>query len=118
MTPFNRRRFLQLGSLATGLAAGLPHAAFGAAAGDAADAVSIADDRSVRLSGDGLGLTPPQYTGLLNRLVEESGFAPDSYSLGGVVEQLEEQCARLLGQERAIVLPTGTLPNHMAVRAL
>src|SRR6185436_18154845 len=45
-------------------------------------------------------------------------MTPDSYSLGGVVEQLEEKCARLLGKERAIFMPTGTLANHMAVRAL
>jgi threonine aldolase len=63
-------------------------------------------------------MSPAQYAGLLNRLVEENGFAPDSYSLGGVVEQLEERCARLLGKERAIFMPTGTLANHMAVRAL
>src|SRR5439155_24552207 len=75
-------------------------------------------DRTVRLSGDGLGLTPPQYAGLLNQLVEATGFAPDSYSLGGIVEQLEDECARVLGKGRAIFMPTGTLANHMAVRAL
>jgi threonine aldolase len=31
---------------------------------------------------------------------------------------LEEQFARTLGKERAIFMPTGTLANHMAVRAL
>jgi threonine aldolase len=100
------------------MTAGLPRFAFGDLPGGAADAVSIADDRTVRLSGDGLGMSPAQYAGLLNRLVEENGFAPDSYSLGGVVEQLEERCARVLGKERAIFMPTGTLANHMAVRAL
>ena len=45
-------------------------------------------------------------------------MTPDSYSLGGIVEELEAQCARLLGKERAIFMPTGTLANHMAVRAL
>jgi threonine aldolase len=38
--------------------------------------------------------------------------------LGGVVEQLETQFARVLGKEQAIFMPTGTLANHMAVRAL
>jgi threonine aldolase len=42
----------------------------------------------------------------------------DSYSLGGVVEQLETQFAKVLGKEQAIFMPTGTLANHMAVRAL
>jgi threonine aldolase len=72
----------------------------------------------VRLSGDGLGLTPAQYASLLTRLLDEKGMVPDSYSLGGIVEQLEEECARALGKERAIFMPTGTLANHMAVRAL
>src|SRR6185503_11560711 len=71
-----------------------------------------------RLSGDGLGLTPLEYSALVHRLIEEHGIAPDSYSLGGIVEQLEDECARALGKERAIFMPTGTLANHMAVRAL
>ena len=107
----NRRRFLA--------AAGLPALAFGAvraeALGSAADA---ATDRTVRLSGDGVGLTPAQYAALLTRLLDEKKMTPDSYSIGGIVEELETECARLLGKERAIFMPTGTLANHMAVRAL
>ena len=111
MARVDRRQFFRIGGLASGIAAGLPRVAFGGAADDRAD-------RMVRLSGDGLGLTPTQYAGLLNQLVEATGFAPDSYSLGGIVEQLEDECARVLGKERAIFMPTGTLANHMAVRAL
>jgi len=118
MPSFNRRQFLQVGSAATGMAVGLPHLAFADVPAHEADTISVADDRTVRLSGDGLGMSPSQYAGLLNRLVDENGFVPDSYSLGGVVEQLEERFARLLGKERAIFMPTGTLANHMAVRAL
>lgn len=116
MTTLNRRRFLQLGGVGAGLAA--PAGVFGAAQRDFASAVEVADDRRIRLSGDGLGLTPTQYSRLLIRLCDERGVAPDSYSLGGVVEELEEQFARALGKERAIFMPTGTLANHMAVRAL
>ena len=54
----------------------------------------------------------------MTRLIDEKGVAPDSYSLGGVVEELEDSCARALGKERAIFMPTGTLANHLAVRAL
>jgi threonine aldolase len=111
MARVDRRQFFRIGGLASGLAAGLPRVAFG-------DAVDDRADRTVRLSGDGLGLTPAQYAGLLHQLVEATGFAPDSYSLGGIVEQLEDECARVLGKERAIFMPTGTLANHMAVRAL
>ena len=111
MARVDRRQFFRIGGLASGIAAGLPRFAFG-------DAIDDRADRTVRLSGDGLGLTPMQYAGLLNQLVEAANFAPDSYSLGGIVEQLEDECARVLGKERAIFMPTGTLANHMAVRAL
>jgi threonine aldolase len=113
----DRRRFLQLGGLGAGVTAGFPSLAR-AGAGRVAGTAANADERTIRLSGDGLGLNPAQYAALLNRLVEEAGIAPDSYTLGGVVEQLEEQFARTLGKERAIFMPTGTLANHMAVRAL
>jgi len=110
MSFITRRHLLQLGSLSAGLA--LPRVALAAAP------ASTADDRRVRLSGDGLGHTPLEYSALVHRLIEEHGITPDSYSLGGIVEQLEEECARALGKERAIFMPTGTLANHMAVRAL
>ncbi|PYR42554.1 MAG: amino acid lyase [Acidobacteria bacterium] len=111
MARVDRRQFFRIGGLASGIAAGLPRVALG-------DAIDDRADRDVRLSGDGVGLTPTQYAGLLNQLVEAAGFAPDSYSLGGIVDQLEDECARVLGKERAIFMPTGTLANHMAVRAL
>jgi threonine aldolase len=113
MNGLNRRRFMQLGA---GLAA-MPGSVF-AAAQTAPRRTADADDRLVRMSGDGLGLTPVQYSRLLTTLSEEHGIATDSYSLGGVVEQLEVEFARILGKERAIFMPTGTLANHMAVRAL
>lgn len=107
----NRRRFLA--------SAGLPALALGALRADAAAApADPATDRTVRLSGDGVGLSPAQYTALLAQLLEQKSMTPDSYSLGGIVEELETECARILGKERAIFMPTGTLANHMAVRAL
>jgi threonine aldolase len=107
----HRRRFLQLGGLSTAAVA-LP------VSSSVAAVAAPAEDRTVRLSGDGVGLSPAQYAALLHRLVDEHNIVPDSYSLGGVVEELEAQCARILGKERAIFMPTGTLANHMAVRAL
>jgi threonine aldolase len=118
MTTLNRRRFLQLGGLGTGLAVGVPGLSFAGARFHADGAPATADDWTVRLSGDGVGLSPAQYAALLHRLLDEKAITPDSYSLGGIVEELEEQCARVLGKERAIFMPTGTLANHMAVRAL
>jgi threonine aldolase len=118
MTTLKRRRFLQLGGLGAGLTAAMPGMAFGDARADIIDAEADTVDRTVRLSGDGLGLTPLQYAGLLTRVLDEKRMVPDSYSLGGVVEELEAEFARIVGKERAIFMPTGTLANHMAVRAL
>jgi threonine aldolase len=112
----DRRRFLQAAGVGTGwgLAAPSLTQAYDARVSRKAEA----DDTVVRLSGDGLGLTPAQYARLLDHLIDEKGLAPDSYSLGGVVEELEAQFARALGKERAIFMPTGTLANHLAVRAI
>jgi len=108
----NRRQFFA--------AAGLPALALGVSRTNRGEAapVDVSADRTIRLSGDGIPLTPPQYAALLTRLLEQQSMTPDSYSLGGIVEQLEADCARMLGKERAIFMPTGTLANHMAVRAL
>jgi threonine aldolase len=119
MSTMHRRRFVHLGGLAAaaalGAAANTPVAvAQTATTGGSTDA----DDRRVRLTGDGVGLNPAQYASLLARLSAEKPIAPDSFSLGGVVEELETEMARVLGKERAIFMPTGTLANHMAVRAL
>ena len=58
---------------------------------------------------------------MLRQLVEaetQSGFEGDSYSLGGDVAKLEARFAELLGKEAAVFMPTGTLANHLAIRAL
>src|SRR5258708_2729779 len=75
-------------------------------------------ERRVSLSGDGVVLGPADYARLLSKIVDEHGAATDSYLAGGAVEQLEQQFAKLLGKERALFLPTGTLANHLAVRDL
>ena len=118
----DRRHFLQLGAfgapfLSAGARGSWSEGARGFSRAADSDAAT-ADDRLVRLSGDGLGLTPKQYGAVLTQILDERGVAPDSYTLGGVVEELEQQFARALGKERAIFMPTGTLANHMAVRAL
>jgi len=119
MTALNRRRFLELGTFAGGFGVvNGPGFTFGAVPRVRGDAARDPEDQVIRLSGDGLGLTPAQYSGLLTRLVEEKGIAPDTYILEGVVEELEREFARVLGKERAVFMPTGTLANHLAVRAL
>lgn len=72
----------------------------------------------VNLTSDGLHLTPAEQAARLHRLADRDGFTADDYSLGGVVAELETAFAALLGKEAAIFMPTGTLANHLAVRAL
>jgi threonine aldolase len=43
---------------------------------------------------------------------------PDSYLTGGSVAELEARFAQILGKERAVFVPTGTLANHLAIRRL
>ena len=114
MHALNRRDFLQVGGMSVGLSM-LPNLAL---ASTPAALAGHAADRVVHLSGDGLALTPAQYSALLTRIIEEKGVTPDSYILGGVVDELEAAFARLLGKERAMFMPTGTLANHLAVRSL
>jgi threonine aldolase len=118
MTTLNRRRFIELGGVAGALGAVSPGFDFSAGQRLRGDAAQDADDRVIRLSGDGLGLTTTQYSRLLTHLAEQKGIVPDSYILDGVVDELEKQFARILGKERAVFMPTGTLANHLAVRAL
>jgi threonine aldolase len=73
---------------------------------------------TIVLTGDGLGLSPVEYARLLTTIAGEGSFRRDTYLAGGPVEELEKRVAALLGKERAIFLPTGTLANHMAVRLL
>ncbi len=110
----DRRRFVQVG--AAGLGGGLlPRLATSTAAAQEEVGTGSA---VVRMSGDGLGLTVAEQGRLLTRLADEGRIDRDSYSNGGTVAELEEVCATLLGKERAVFMPTGTLANHLAVRAL
>lgn len=70
------------------------------------------DESTVVFRGDGEPRTPASTAQLLAGLGE---IEPDNYSLGGAVARLEERFAELLGKERAIFCPTGTLANHLAV---
>ncbi len=72
----------------------------------------------VKFTGDGPQFTPPEAIDVLSRIVNDRGIDADYYSRGGVVTELEERMAAILGKERAVFVPTGTLANHLAVRVL
>jgi len=106
----SRRRFLEL----TGLAA----AALGLPAIAAESEQSVSNPSTVIMEGDGLGLAPLEAAQELARLTAARSPAADMYGLGGEVEEVEAWFARELGKERALFMPTGTLANQLALRAL
>jgi threonine aldolase len=75
-------------------------------------------DRTVYMGGDGIGLSPRGYTSLLDRLTGQIEVREDNYLLGGEVERFEQHWAALLGKEAAVFMPSGTLANQLALRAL
>lgn len=79
-------------------------------------ASAATDIPRIQANGDGIHHTPAEYAALLQKL--SATIEPDSYSIGGVVAQLEQSVAAALGKETAVWLSTGTLANHLAVRLL
>jgi threonine aldolase len=119
MTRWSRRSFVSLAAGAPAFAllapssisaeqaqAPVPRGAGAAGAGD------------VFLYGDGLHLTPAEHAALLTRLAAGREIAADDYGLGGEVAESEAWFAKVLGKERALFMPTGTLANHIALRVL
>ena len=110
MDPITRRGFV--GSLGAVAGAGcLPYVPVLASA-------AVEPDKVVHTSGDGIGITPREYASLLNRLCQSKDVADDNYLLGGEVEAFETHWAALLGKETAVFMPSGTLANQLALRAL
>ena len=79
---------------------------------------AIEPDKVVHTSGDGIGITPREYAALLNKLCQGREVEDDNYLLGGEVEEFEKHWATLLGKETAVFMPSGTLANQLALRAL
>ena len=77
-----------------------------------------AEDHSIHFRSDGLALSSAEYARLLGRLAENDGIAVDEFSRAGIVTQLEERIAAMLGKETAVFMPSGTLANHLALRLL
>jgi threonine aldolase len=118
----DRRRFLKSGAALAGTAL-LPAGLAAAREVPARQAVAppappAPVDASVDMTHDGLVFSPKEYAQLLLRIAETEQTGADYYSRGGAVEALESACARLLGKETAVFMPTGTLANQLAVRML
>ena len=75
-------------------------------------------DDAVIFRGDGEPISPQLLTSRLRNIMDSTGMTADNYSRGGTVSQLETRFADLLGKEASIFMPTGTLANHLAIRAL
>ena len=73
---------------------------------------------SVNMAGDGLGLQPREYAGLLAKLTGDLKVEPDYYCRGGVVDRFEQKAAQALGKEDALILPSGTMANLLALEYL
>ena len=108
---FTRRGFV--GGLGGAAAMGISNTSLGQTA---CEPQEPAADTSVRLSGDGIGLTPQAFASLLERLCHGADIAQDNYLLGGEIEQFEQYCAKTLGKEMAVFMPSGTLANQIALR--
>ena len=80
------------------------------------DGINSAD--AVVFRGDGEPKTPESLVATLSDIVSRRGIEADNYSNGGVVGELEERVASLLGKEAAVFMPSGTLANHLAIRLL
>jgi len=108
-----RRTFVQAFGTASALAwMEVPAASAGRAA------PAAVPDRTVRLIGDGIALSPRAYAALLHELCESANVREDNYLLGGEVERFEQHWAALLGKETAVFMPSGTLANQLAIRTL
>lgn len=109
----DRRHFLA----ASGLATATTVLGRSVAASPVADASPDLFKR-VNFTTDGLGLDPREYATLLREVTMARPVEADNYSNGGVIAEIEQRFAQLLGKEAAMFVPTGTLANHLAVRRL
>jgi threonine aldolase len=112
MDPISRRAFVE--SLGTTAAAGFMMPSLPSLPPSPA----VSEERVVRMTGDGVGLSPRAYASLLAEITSREEIVEDVYLLGGEIERFERRWAELLGKERAVFMPSGTLANQLALRVL
>jgi threonine aldolase len=113
MNHLNRREFIKSGAACAAFGSNnQPHPAV------AVTPQESAAQGPVHFTGDGLQLSPLDYAQLLVKFARAENAQRDTYMSGGAVEKLETRFAKVLGKERAVFVPTGTLANHLAIRHL
>ena len=110
MDPITRRGFVSSLGATVGVGC-LPYV-------PALASAAVEPAKMVHTAGDGIGITPREYSSLLDRLCQAKDVADDNYLLGGEVADFEKHWATLLGKETAVFMPSGTLANQLALRAL
>lgn len=115
MERLTRRGFVGTVGAAAGSTVAVPAAARGSPTASIDD--NDADPR-VYLWGDGAEISPARYASLLERLTRSREVGKDAYLLDGEVAAFERRWAEVLGKERAVFMPSGTLANQLALRAL
>jgi len=115
MGPTGRRDFVEAVGAAAGMAwlGAAPASAMPQGGSDARAA-----DTRVLMVGDGVGLDPHAYATMLEQACRGNTVGEDTYLIGGEIETFEREWAALLGKETAVFMPSGTLANHLALRAL
>ena len=73
---------------------------------------------SVNFWVDGVLPSPAEFADALTALTKEDPDIKDRFGRGGAVARLETEMARLLGKERGLYLPTGTMANQLALKVL
>ena len=112
MQAVSRRGFVQ----AMGATAGVGWLASPTAADGRAPEADT--DRSVYLSGDGVGLSPRGYASLLDELARRPRSARTTTCSAARSSASSSTGPTLLGKETAVFMPSGTLANQLALRAL
>lgn len=114
MNKFDRRSFI----VSSGLIAGGVSAGFRFPSDKKHSKQLKTMQERIQFTRDGIDMSPLEISSFLQELAENGKIKPDSYSRGGIVEELEKKFAALLGKESAVFMPTGTLANHIAIRKL
>jgi len=114
MNSFNRRSFLKASG--TGL---LPVVLpFSNETIAAKENTKSPTTRQVQFFADGEVFDSADSLSTLAKVQETTPIVRDRYAAGGVVEELEKKFVEITGKEKAIMMPSGTMANELAIAVL